>query len=69
MISAGQCLCGGHPKFVEVCRGHREAVLLNCGSPDAFKVVCTRCGYETKEHSYGDNAVKEWNEHAKGGAK
>lgn len=68
MPKVERCSCGAMPQFVEVSRGHKEAVLLNGGFPDAFKMVCPKCGYETAEHVTGADALDEWNRHAKGGA-
>ena len=62
------CGCDEMPQIVEISRGHKEAVLLNGGSPDAFKMVCPKCGYETAEHQFIADAVDEWNKHAKEGA-
>ena len=62
------CGCGEMPQSVEICYGHKESVLLRGGFPDAFKMVCPKCGYETAEHQFVADAVDEWNEHAKSGA-
>ena len=68
MPTIRKCTCGSMPQFVEISRGHKEAVLLNGGFPDAFKMVCPKCGYSTAEHGMASDAEDEWNEHAKKGA-
>ena len=64
-----QCTCGAMPKFVEICYGHKESVLLRGGRPNAFQIRCPKCGYRTAEHESGSDAVEEWNAHAQGEAK
>ena len=69
MTKVERCTCGAMPEFVEICYGHKESVLLRGGFPDACQIRCPKCGYRTAEHVSGWDAEKEWNAHAKGGAK
>ena len=67
MPRVDNCTCGSMPQMVDICRGHKESLLLTGGMPDACKLVCPKCGYETAEHMFAADAVDEWNRHAKGG--
>ena len=63
-MKVSNCLCGGEPRYYEVCYGQRESVLLTGGKPDYFRIACQKCGYSTKEYSDPALAVAEWNKHA-----
>ena len=69
MPKVEKCTCGCMPDLIETSWGHKEAVLLSCGVPDAVYLECKACGYKTANHQFIADAVDEWNKHAKGGAK
>ena len=63
------CPCGGEAQLVTVRYGEHPFPAPTRGLCESYKIVCTRCGYETAEYALPKYAKKFWNRFAsRGGA-